>query len=544
LDAGQRDHHGNLSGRGAVDPADAGLMRELAMALALNPLFHSAKLSLPDAAWVYYTSARGFINIMPWVPSTDFHYTDALLAKSFFTGGTPAANPQRRRFWTEAYIDEYGQGLMVTAAAPVYEGAEFRGTVAVDVTLKALSDFLRARPLVLGEAFIANADRQLLAHPRIIRPDDTAIRPAASALPEALGGAWTALEALPADSFHALDGHIVRRLPLAGAPWTLVYSVEEPALRWSVLGSMGSEFAAAGLVLLALLAVERRRRSQMALEASDRALQDRLAELEAAHAKLQTQSQALAQARDAARAASAAKSQFLANVSHELRTPLNAVIGFSEVMLREVLGPLGSARYREYAEDIHTSGRHLLEIINDLIDLARIEAGRTELRVERFDLPPLLDECFAVLRERAARDAIAVNMAVPARLPALLADRRLVKQILLNLMGNAVKFSPPGRDIAVTVTADAEGLAIAIADRGPGIPLEAQAHIFTPFSRGEAAVRNGREGSGLGLAISKSLAELHGGRIDLESAPGCGTTVTIRLPATRLETAAPDQAVA
>ncbi len=227
-------------------------------------------------------------------------------------------------------------------------------------------------------------------------------------------------------------------------------------------------------------------------------------------------------------AANRHKSEFLAHMSHELRTPLNAVIGFSRVLLRRVFGGL-TDKQAEYLQDIHGSGQHLLSLISDILDLARIEAGRLELEPARFDLRAAIDQSILLVRERAARGGVRLVTAVDPAVGEWTADARKVRQILINLLANAVKFTPEGGTVTVRATCDAAEAVIAVEDDGIGIAPADQAAIFEPFQ--QAGSRAGRrEGTGLGLALVQRMVALHGGRLTLASTPGRGSTFTFTLP--------------
>ena len=236
-------------------------------------------------------------------------------------------------------------------------------------------------------------------------------------------------------------------------------------------------------------------------------------------------------ARDEAEQSSRAKSLFLANMSHELRTPLNAVLGFSEMMDQELFGPLGDPRYKEFAQDIYRSGKHLLGIIGDILDLTKVEAGQLVLEEEDVDLGDLMKDCGRLVADQARAVAVRLEVRRPPSHVLVRGDRTRLKQILLNLLSNAVKFTPGGKGVALSCRIDEEGLAIVVADEGIGMsPAEIQ-KAMQPFQQIDNSFSRRYEGTGLGLPLTKSLVELHGGELRVESEPGRGTIVTVHLPA-------------
>jgi signal transduction histidine kinase len=223
------------------------------------------------------------------------------------------------------------------------------------------------------------------------------------------------------------------------------------------------------------------------------------------------------------------KREFLANMSHELRTPLNAIIGFSEVMKEEMFGKL-NPKQAEYAADIHASGLHLLSLINDILDLSKVEAGRMELDVAAFDVVPVLSNVLILIRDRAQQGKLKVELVVQPAMAPVEADERKLKQIVLNLVTNAVKFTKPGGRVTITASQDETGLTIVVADTGIGIAREEAAQVFAEFHQIRSSGEARFEGTGLGLALTKALVELHGGTISLQSEAGVGSTFTVWLP--------------
>jgi signal transduction histidine kinase len=277
------------------------------------------------------------------------------------------------------------------------------------------------------------------------------------------------------------------------------------------------------------------------LEQSEASLAARNAELEASRTRLERQTGELVRAaeqlrgaKEEAEAASRTKSQFLANMSHELRTPLNAILGFAEIIRDQVAG-LATERRREYAEHIHDAGRHLLGIIGDVLDLSKVEVGRLELHKEWVTIDEIVRACRRLVAERAREGGVAIEEDLPAALPPVFADRQRLKQIVLNLLSNAVKFTPAGGRVVIAGAVPSEGgILLSIADTGIGMRQEDIPVALAPFQQIEADLSRRYEGTGLGLALAKTLTELHGGTLEVESELGRGTVVRLRLPALRV----------
>ena len=238
----------------------------------------------------------------------------------------------------------------------------------------------------------------------------------------------------------------------------------------------------------------------------------------------------LMRARDEAESASRAKTQFLANMSHELRTPLNAVIGFSEILNRELFGALGEQRYRDYARLIHESGEHLLHVVNDILDMSRIEAGKLKLVKEPFDVGSLIASCAEVMRHAAEAKHLSLVTEVAPGMQELVADKRACKQMLLNVISNAIKFTDAAGWVRVSAREENGMVELVVADNGIGIDEEDLPKLGNPFVQADNAYNRSHDGAGLGLSVVKGLARLHGGRLEIASKLGQGTTTTILLP--------------
>lgn len=236
------------------------------------------------------------------------------------------------------------------------------------------------------------------------------------------------------------------------------------------------------------------------------------------------------QAEDANRA----KSMFLANMSHELRTPLNAVIGFAEIIKNELLGAINEPRYRDYAGDIHSSGKRLLQLINDILDMTKVEAGTYQLREDVCDVAKVVADAVALVRNLAIQNELTVRVDVPDDIPFLFADERCVRQVLVNFLSNGIKFTPKGGDVAARAWLEPDGaLAIAVVDTGIGMAQDDIPQALSPFQQLEGSHGRKYEGTGLGLSLTKAMLDLHEGTLRVDSKIGVGTTVTAHFPARR-----------
>jgi two-component system cell cycle sensor histidine kinase PleC len=331
---------------------------------------------------------------------------------------------------------------------------------------------------------------------------------------------------------HQLLDLAIRRdaSPSSSAPGTR--DVEMVDGRWLQISERRT--AEGGLVMTAADVTAIKRQDE-ARRLNEEALQQAVTRLRDSQQKLTDLAQKYQEEKMRAESANTAKSEFLANMSHELRTPLNAINGFSEIMVHEMFGPLGDRRYKEYAQDILGSGQHLLALINDILDMSKIEAGKMSLSLDWMDIGDVVDDVARLMRNRADAANLVLGTSLPPGLPEIEADYRAVKQILLNLISNAIKFTPAGGRIDLKVwslgeeTADYR-LQISVCDTGIGIAQEDIGRLAKPFEQIETQHAKAQAGSGLGLALTKSLVEMHGGVFELESEPGLGTTVSFTLP--------------
>jgi signal transduction histidine kinase len=263
-------------------------------------------------------------------------------------------------------------------------------------------------------------------------------------------------------------------------------------------------------------------------------LRSYISELEATKAELEETLCDRAVALTKADSASKSKSAFLAAMSHELRTPLNAIIGFSEVMTLQAFGPLDNSHYQNYVRDIHESGKHLLSLISDILDISRLEAGKAELHEESIDIATVVTDCLRMVERQAEIGGLTIEQLIPPGLPRVLADERRIKQVLLNLLSNAVKFTQKGGNVTVRARVTGDGMFLSVEDSGVGIAPDDLVRAFEHFGQVDSTVARHQQGAGLGLPLSRQLMELHGGMLTLQSVVSVGTIATAMLPASRV----------
>jgi PAS domain S-box-containing protein len=271
---------------------------------------------------------------------------------------------------------------------------------------------------------------------------------------------------------------------------------------------------------------------------TERALQTHIDELEETLESSTTHFEAIAgelhAAKEAADAASRTKSEFLANMSHELRTPLNAIMGFSEIIKNEMFGHIAVPQYVEYARDIYSSGAHLLDIINDILDLSKVESGKFDLTEENVAVEEVVFAVCNIIKGKADEKNLHIAPRLPGVMPRLYADKRALKQMMLNLLSNAVKFTPKDGEVCISAGVDDDGaVEIVVRDSGIGIAAEDMDKVFAPFGQVDSALAREHEGTGLGVPLVKAMVELHGGTLTIDSTPGKGSAVTLRFPPER-----------
>ena len=507
---------------------------------------YAAQAEGADAIWIYDADGRAVLESASF-PNRIAGFADQA-GLDALRGGTRlhigAAQPVRTG----------AQPLVFPVSRPLHDDeGRFVGVAAVSIRVNHLTDFytipgLQFDPLLA----VYRPNGEVVArHPE---PEISAGRSAAagtlfqSKLREAPEGQFLAPS--PLDGVLRIAAY--RTVPDYGLVVLTGIGRDEAMAEWrtrtlhTVLETIVGLLAVLGMLAWGLRYLDRERKAQVALAEARTAVERTSAERDesARLAAALDQARDMAEtARQAAEAANRAKSEFLAGLSHELRTPLNAVIGFADLIAREAEGPVGTPSYRQYAANVRDSGQHVLELINEILDHARVEAGALTVEEGRCDLEAAADFAVRMLTPRAERAGVLLSAVVAPAVRGLRGDDRRIRQILLNLIANGVKYTPTGGSVTLSALLEGGVPVIRVTDTGLGIPAEDLDRVLEPFARVERADHRGVEGAGLGLPLTKRLVELHGGTLALRSTLGVGTTVTVRLPAGRLLPAAPPATV-
>jgi signal transduction histidine kinase len=546
----------------------------------LMTIYGSAVVPPFDSLWLL-TRKRTEVVYMPRQPNLIYRATpsDDLSATEWLTLGDPRTNPDRGLRWTKASYDFVSWSWIVSAVLPIDYGNQWIGTIGHDIAISDLLSQLTRNDSFKGtEHFLINSNGEpiLAGHWQDALEAGTLTMEDKQAMKSVIASFRQYAPISPTGaSIHRFGvsgmSSIVVSDTIAETGWTYYRVVSIP----SIVGRITSAFiwttaiaiAAMLLIAIAVHTALRLRIIQPVRELSGIVAQfaegntdarapvrstDEIGHLATAfnsmadriqqsHNHLTEAQQDLRRHNQDLLRASRIKTNFLANMSHELRTPLNAILGFADVMQTELFGPLGSKRYREYTEDIKRSGQHLLALINDVLDMSRIEAGRADLDMVKRDLTPIINASVAMVRATADNKSLSIHVDLPLEPLTARCDQRAVTQMLLNLLSNAIKFSPPQSAILVSARRNLAGDAeISVADSGPGIAAIMLPRLFEPFSPKVAHIASNQEGTGLGLSITKGLIEAHGGQIEVETmaeervanggAVDTGTIMRLRFP--------------
>ncbi len=551
---------GNLTGDGSLINRNPDFYRELEMALDVSLGFSAVKANLPNVAWVYYTSANRFVNIYPRIKSQEFRFSDKLYNEAYLLG-LPENNPERNRFWTNAYLDMAGAGLMVTCGAPVYDEDKFVGTIGIDFTVYILNDFINNFQ-VNGQSqknlFLIDRYNQLLAHPLLENSKIKKVQSAKIAFPIEIQEKMNEIFKKPPREVNKIGSYLVLYYPLENAPWKLVFWVSKTDTikaaiantnwAWLILipglalilaianQLIHKEFIDPALKLVKHIENESKGKKSQAtnlpfcwqpwFEKISSIFQENRSLLQ----QLETYTKELENSNNALQTMNKLQDEFLANTSHELRTPLNGMIGIGESMLDGATGNLTELQKKNLLMIVQ-SGHRLANLVNDILDFSKLRHRDIKLQIKPVSLRQVTQIVITLNQPLVSNRDLRLINAIPAELPPAKADENRLQQILHNLVGNAIKFTRSGI-ILVSAQLDSSNsqLIVSVNDTGIGIRKEKLDRIFQSFEQAEGSTSREYGGTGLGLAITKQLIELHGGEISVKSTFGVGSCFTFTLP--------------
>ncbi len=556
---------GNLTGKGSLQHQEADFYRELEMALSLNPLFQVIARNIPNAIWIYYMSKNKFTILYPWVNSRDFAFDEEFYLHEFYRDALPESNPERKTFWTEAYIDSAGKGLMVTCSAPIYEQDHFLGTVALDITLDVLNQYIQNFQPNSENLFIINQKNQLIAHTHLVNSQDKSIYPSILAFPKVFH--YEQMEQFfnsPEAELIEIDDYLMIYKQIDPLPWRLVFWIPKQKIRIDVFYRIGYGFMLLLPSLLLMLffsyLITRQEFILPAqylvehIESENRGIETQIptvprswkvwfltvsqifaenrrlfAELRNYSASLEQSNQQLSENNKQLAELNREKNEFLGIVVHDLKNPLSGILGLAEFIL-ETEGDMDKDELLECAGTIRDGSKSMFQLIINLLDVNAIESGKINMSQQLTDIYPILRTIVKNYAAWAIRKHIEIDLQVVTMSYIAYVDEQITMQILDNLISNALKYSPLNRKVYIRLYDQSHSIRCEIIDEGQGLSTEDQKKLFSKFTRLTSKPTADEHSNGLGLFIVKKLVDAMHATIECQSELGKGTTFIIEFP--------------
>lgn len=553
----------NLTGIGSLQNRDQDFYRELEMAFELNPLFQMASYNVPSMTWAYYISSNHFVNFYPWAPSSEVKFTNDFLSYEVYYLGSPQNNPHRQIYWTNAYLDAAGKGLMVSVASPIYESNKFLGIVGIDFTLDTLNQFVRNFYFEPAQLFITNKDKQLLAHTTLVSSKDKEILTLEQAFPEIPRSQLEQIYQQPEREFIKLDNYLIMYGNLSYIPWQLFILIPKQPIIYEVVREIGGGFFLLLPSLLIILIITNYLirhdfvyPAQRLIEhieqenkgfattiprvptnwkpwfetvsyifSENRRLFEELKQhLFSLEEKVKERTRDIELKNQSLLLLNQEKNEFLGIVAHDLKNPLSGIRGLAEI-IKDDAHLLSHEEITKYNQMIFDESERMFQLITNLLDVNAIESGKINVCLEEINFAVIINKLVQNYNQRAQEKQISIISDFNTETELLIkSDYSLMEQVLDNLLSNAIKYSPLGKNVFIRIISTERYINCEIEDQGQGLSEKDQQKLFGKFSRLTAKPTAGEHSTGLGLFIVKKLVTALKGEIYCKSILGQGST--------------------
>ncbi len=556
----------NVTGIGSLQNRTPDFYRELEMVFALNPSFQMTMNNVPNIAWIYYISENRFTSLYPWTSSNEAKFTDNFFSYDVYSSALPQHNPQRQAYWTKAYIDAVGKGMMVSCAVPIYENDKFLGIIGIDFTLDTLneiiSDFYQDSQLM-----ITNASRQLLAHPSLVTSKDKEILTLKQAFPDALQDKLDSIYQSPEHEFIEFDNYLIMHGHLSFVPWSLFVLIPKQAVIYDVVNHIGWGFflLLPSLLLIFIIThylirydfvyparclIEHIEHENQGISvktpsiphswkpwfetvshifSENRRLVEELKQnLLLLEEKVKERTHDIELKNQSLLLLNQEKNEFLGIVAHDLKNPLSGIRGLAEVMIEEA-DSLSATEISGYGQMVFNESERMFQLIANLLDVNAIESGKIKFCLEKINLTLIVNKLMFSYQKRAQEKEITLSTEFDINIGVFIySDALLTAQVLDNLLSNAIKYSPRYKTVTLRLFTTASHVYCEFEDQGQGLSEAEQQKLFGKFSRLSTKPTAGEHSTGLGLFIVKKLVTALGGEVYCRSRLGEGSTFGVQ----------------